>query len=516
MIKYPIGVQNFDEIILGDYTYVDKTSYVRSLVENGKIYFLGRPRRFGKSLLLSTMAAFFEGKRSLFKGLAIDKWDEWDWGEYPVLHIDLNAKDYTYKESLAERLNEYLRQYEETYQVIPPDNSLDGRFRAIIEKAYETTGRQVVVLIDEYDKPILDTLHDDSIKELHRDSLRAFYSVLKSSDKYLKFCFLTGVTKFGQLSIFSGLNNLNDISLVDEYAGICGITEDELHEYFEEGSEACAQDWGETIEDVYKNLKHYYDGYHFSRRLLDVYNPWSVLNAMAHKSLGYYWNASGGSMSFLYKLLVNNRIQLRDFDNMRCPMSMLQGVTTDVNNPIPVLYQAGYLTIKSFDARTLLYTLKYPNFEVATGFLEGLLPAYSGVSEYESSIAIIDFVSDVNGGDVEGFLERMQAFFAGFPYENALKTERDFQNVMYAVMAMMSLSVRLEQHSSRGSADMVIKTSDYVYIFEFKVNKSPEEALKQIEEKGYAEPFKKEHRKIIKVGVEFSTEARNITRWQIS
>lgn len=515
MIKYPIGVQDFETVINDDFIYVDKTMYIRSLVSAGRIYFLGRPRRFGKSLLLSTMHAFFEGKRELFKGLAIDEWDEWDWAEYPVIRIDLNAKDYTRPESLQERINEHLKQYEQMYDVETPDNSLDGRFRALIQKAYEVTGRRVVVLIDEYDKPILDTFHDDSMKDMHRDTLRAFYSVLKSVDQYLKFCFLTGVTKFGQLSIFSGLNNLQDISLQDEFAGICGITEAELHTYFDIGIRQCADHWECSLEDAYENLKYNYDGYHFSASLLDVYNPWSVLNAVKSRIINFYWNASGGPMTLIYNLLKAGRLSLWNFDDITCPIRTLQGINVSTNNSIALMYQSGYLTIKSYNREDNDFTLKFPNYEVKTGFLDGLLPAYSGVPEDFSTFEIGKLVADIRKGKIEEFLERMQAFFADFPYENALKTEKDFQNIMYCVTSLLGLLVQMEKHSSMGRADMIVETKEFVYIFEFKVDKSPEEALAQIEAKGYAERFAKDRRRLFKVGVEFSLASRNISRWQI-
>lgn len=515
MIKYPIGVQSFEKLIEGKYHYIDKTAYIRRLVEYGNIYFLGRPRRFGKSLLLSTLHAFFEGKRHLFKGLAIDRWEEWEWESYPVIHIDLNAKNYMLQNSLTERISRQLEEYEKEYRIIPPDSSLDGRLMGIIKTAYESTGRKVVVLIDEYDKPILDTLHDDSLKTMHRDSLRAFYSVLKSSDQYLKFCFLTGITKFGQLNIFSGLNNLHDISLSEDFSGICGITERELHDNFDEGVRACADKWKCDVDEAYATLKKFYDGYHFSAELLDVYNPWSLLYALRERSIGYYWNASGGTASFLYKLIEARKLPLSDLADVRCHLQALQGTRIDASEPIPVLYQTGYLTIKSYNPARQVFQLKYPNYEVEKGFIEGLLPLYTGAGEEYSNFAIDDFVDDVTAGDADGFLRRMKAFFADFPYENSLKTEKDFQSVMYCVAALMGLQVQVERHSALGSADLVIQTKDYVYIIEFKVDKSPDEALAQIESKGYAGPFASDPRTVVRIGVAFSLAMRNISEWKI-
>lgn len=513
-VRYPIGVQNFEKLRKSGDLYVDKTGYVRKLVESGGIYFLGRPRRFGKSLLLSTLQAFFEGKRELFKGLEIDSWEDWEWKEHSVIHIDLNAKDYTYKESLTERISEHLAKYEVKYGIEGPESSLDERFRVIIQEAYKTTGLGVVVLIDEYDKPILDTMHDDSLKDLHRNSLRAFYSSLKSCDHYLKFCFLTGVTKFGQLNIFSGLNNIKDISLWDEYAGICGISEVELHTYFNQGVIVCADKWGCSVDDAYMRLKRNYDGYHFSPCLLDIYNPWSVLNAIESGMIDMYWNSTGGGSAYIFRLLEAGKVTLSNLDNARVTLDMLKGTNVEITDAVPLLYQSGYLTIKSYDDSTLTAVLKYPNYEVEQGFVKGLLPAYSGVAASESMFAIYDFVNDVNNGDVDGFMERMQAFFEDFPFENAIKTEKQFQNIMYCIIRMMGLQTQVERHSARGSADMVIKTDRYVYVIEFKVDKSPEDALEQIERKGYASPYAKDPRELIKVGVEFSLEAHNITNWK--
>lgn len=513
-VRFSLGIQDFEKLRNVGARYVDKTDYIRKLVEGGSIYFLGRPRRFGKSLLLSTLHAFFEGKRELFKGLEIDGWNEWNWKGYPVIHIDLNAKDYTYEESLEERINEQLVPYEGKYGITTPATSLDERLRTLIESAYSISGDGVVVLIDEYDKPILDTMHDDSLKDMHRGRLRAFYSSLKSCDRYLKFCFLTGITKFGQLNIFSGLNNIEDISLWDEFAGVCGITEEELHSYFDSEVEKCAKAWHCTLPEAYETLKQNYDGYHFSPSLLDTYNPWSVLSAIKQRFIDTYWNQSGGGSSFIYKMLKNERISLTDLDDCTCTPDDLKGTMVDVHDAVPIMYQSGYLTIKSYDPSTREFTLKYPNYEVKRGFLHSLLPEFSGESQKRSYAAVREFVKDVNCGDVDGLLERMQTFFGDFPYENSLKTERHFQNIMYCVMAMMGLQTQIERHSARGSADMVIQTKDYVYVMEFKVDKSPMAALEQIDKKRYAAPFAKDPRTLFKVGVEFSLAERNIVGWE--
>lgn len=513
--NYPIGIQDFEKLRTFNNIYVDKTWYVQRLVEEGVIYFLSRPRRFGKSLLLSTLHAFFEGRRDLFKGLAIEGYKSWDWESYPVIHVDFNGESYDKEHSLESRLNEILNFYEEKYEIVDSTSSLAERFRAVITTAYKSTGKRVVILIDEYDKPILDTLHEDTLKGMHHSTLRAFYASLKGCDKYLRFCFLTGITRFGQLNIFSGLNNLNDISLDDRYAGICGITEPELHDYFQHGVEECAAKWGCTTEEAYTVLKDNYDGYHFSPSLEDVYNPWSVLCAVSKKMIDMYWNKTGGGSSFVYRLLEARKMPLKNLDNARVDIEDLQGTSTDATNTVAVLYQSGYLTIKSYDPKTLTFELKYPNYEVERGFLRGLLPAYSGMDTVSSKSTVDGLVKDLETGDIDGFMEKMQEFFEDFPFENSIGNEKSFQNIMYCISKLIGLQTQMERHSARGSADMVVQTPDYVYVMEFKVDKSPDAALRQIDEKGYALPFRSDARTVLKVGVEFSLEDRNIKRWKI-
>lgn len=516
-LRYPIGIQNFEKLRRGGDVYVDKTAYIRQLIEDGSIFFLGRPRRFGKSLLLSTMHSFFSGERDLFKDLDIYNWKEWEWKRYPVIHIDLNAKDYTHSESLYNRINMQLEAYEKLYDANSSDNSLDGRFITLIQRAYEVTGLKVVVLIDEYDKPILDTMHDDSTADLHRDTLRAFYSSLKSSDRYLKFVFLTGITKFGQLNIFSGLNNLRDISLSQKYAGICGITDEELHRYFHIGVTRCAESWNCSISEAYESLKQNYDGYHFSADAPDVYNPWSVLNSLDQMDLREYWNTSGGNTSFLHKLIEANKLQITDLNGIECTADMLYGDSLNISNPVAILYQSGYLTIKSFKREKLqiYYTLGYPNKEVERGFINVMLEAYSHVGKERTSLDIRKFIRDVETGDCEAFLSRINAFFADFPYDNALEVEKHFQNVMYCIIKLMGLEVDIEYHTSNGRIDMLIKTRKFIYIIEFKRDSTPDEALRQISQRGYDTPFSKDPRTIIHAGVVFSTSLRRISDFKI-
>lgn len=512
MIKYPIGIQNFEKLRKQGLLYIDKTKYIYRLVKTGEYFFLSRPRRFGKSLLLSTLQAFFEGKRELFKGLFIDSCDDISWEPHPVIYIDLNASKYTEDNALRDRLNTQLEEYEKTYGRNESTRTLEGRFMHIIKAAHEKTGRQVVVLIDEYDKPILDTLHIEERELEHRDMLSGFYSVLKSADRYLKFCLLTGITKFSHLNIFSGLNNLNNISLDEQFEAICGVTQTELLDNFGEGIDALARKEGVTFEEAVRILKENYDGYHFSTNLEDIYNPFSLINALSKSVIGSYWFATGTPSSLL-----------RRFVKLDIPVDRLNGIKANVlaledgggDNPITVLYQAGYLTIKSFDRRTRRYTLGFPNREVKESFFDCILPIYTDMNRGRSSNMLNDMTDALLDGEPDMFLKNLNALFAGFPYETALDTERHFHNVFYTVVTLLGYMVDTEHHTSDGSIDLLVRTDEYIYIFEFKINQSPAVALAQIEEKGYAAPFAADTRRLFRVGVGFSTAERRLSGWEI-
>ena len=367
---YPIGIQNFESIRQGGYIYVDKTELIYQLASTGKYYFLSRPRRFGKSLLVSTMEAYFQGKKELFKGLAIENLEK-DWTEYPVLHLDLSGVTYSDENILNEKMESTLSQWEQKYG-IANTFTVDGiRFENIIKTAYEKTGKPVVILIDEYDKPLLDSAGNESLREAFRSRLQGFYSVMKSQDGKLRFGFLTGVTKLGKLSIFSGLNNLNDISMNFRYADICGISEKDLHAYFDESVREMAEANGISQEECYAKLKDYYDGYHFCEESEDIYNPFSLLNALNGQRFRDYWYETG-TPTFVVKALRSGKFNLEDLTLEGVPVSALGGVNADDSDPVPVLYQSGYLTIQSYDERWQSYTLKYPNKEVERGFMECL------------------------------------------------------------------------------------------------------------------------------------------------
>ena len=511
---YPIGIQNFESIRQGGYVYVDKTHLIHQLATTGKYYFLSRPRRFGKSLLVSTMEAYFQGKKDLFKGLAIEKLEK-DWTEYPVLHLDLSGVTYTDENVLNEKMENTLSQWEQTYG-IANTFTVDGiRFENIIKTAYSQTGKPVVILIDEYDKPLLDTAGNEPLREAIRSRLQGFYSVMKSQDGKIRFGFLTGITKLGKLSIFSGLNNLNDISMDYRYADICGISEKDLHAYFDESVQEMAEANKMSKEECYARLKEYYDGYHFCEDSEDIYNPFSLLSALNGKRFRDYWYETG-TPTFVVKALQRGQFNLEGLTLEGVPAFVLGGVNADDSDPVPVLYQSGYLTIQSYDNQTQEYTLKYPNQEVERGFMQGLANIFVPSARYNSPFAVRKFAEDFKKGDTESLMKRFEAFFADADYEIVGDAELYFQNTMYVMCKLMGQYTQVERHTSNGRMDIVVQTDKYVYIMELKMDASADEALQQIEEKGYAKPFAADPRKLFRIGVGFSSETRRIKEWKMA
>ena len=512
-MNYPIGVQDFEKLRKGGFVYVDKTRQIYEIVTHGNCYFLGRPRRFGKSLLLSTIEAYFLGKKELFNGLAIEKLEK-EWTEYPVLHLDLNTGKYDNEESLDEVLNIMLNEWEKAYGKSSDEISLGMRFYGIVQRAYQQTGRQVVILVDEYDKPLVNTFDNTELQDKYRSQLKAFYSVLKTQDRYIRFAFLTGVTKFGKVSVFSDLNNLKDISMSETYSDICGITERELHTYFSEAIKEMAQKNGITFEDACAQLKEKYDGYHFSPDSDGVYNPFSLLNALDDLKLGDFWFETG-TPTFLVQLLQDCDYDLNSLQQGEIMAEDISKVDTVEGNPIPMLYQSGYLTINGYDKRFGTYILDFPNKEVENGFIKSILPYYVKNRSGNSKLIVTQFVKDVRRGDPEAFLNRLQTFFEDADYRVAGKKEIYFQNVMFIIFKMMGFYTKVERATARGRIDVVIKTKDYIYIIECKLDGSADEALRQIEEKGYAKPYATDPRKLFKIGINFSSEIRGISEWRI-
>ena len=509
--KLPIGIQSFEFLRSEGYLYVDKTELVYRLVTKGKPYFLSRPRRFGKSLLLSTLEAYFKGKKELFEGLAIEKLEQ-NWFEYPVLHLSLNAEKYDSRERLERMLELQLESWEEMYGVDKGTMTYSGRFITIIRRAYEQTGRRVVVLVDEYDKPMLQAIGNEELQKYFRNTLKPFYGVLKSKDGCIKLGFLTGVTKFGKISIFSDLNNLIDISMDEQYVELCGITEKEIHDNMEEDLYILADKQKMTYEEVCTELKECYDGYHFVEDSIGIYNPFSLLNTFYKMKFGSYWFETG-TPTYLVELLKKSNYNLQHITHEETDADVLNSIDSTSRNPIPVIYQSGYLTIKGFDNRFGIYRLGFPNREVEEGFIKYLLPFYTNIDVIESPFQIRQFVDEVEHGDCNAFFRRLQSFFADTPYELIRDLELHYQNVLFIVFKLIGFYVKAEYHTSQGRIDLVLQTDHYVYIMEFKLEGTAEEALRQINDKHYAQAFASDKRTIFKIGVNFSNETRNIEKW---
>lgn len=511
-MKYPIGIQDFEKLRTNGYSYVDKSRFVYKLATEGEYYFLSRPRRFGKSLFLSTLEAYFQGKKELFEGLAIYDLER-DWKKYPIFHIDLNTANFREKDSLYMVLNDYLTTWESKYGVRESEATLALRFKGVIARAAEKEGCGVVILIDEYDKPILQTLRDPELQAEHRAQLKAFYSVLKTQDRYIKFAFLTGVTKFGKVSVFSDLNNLTDISMDHRYISICGMTEEELLTNFKEGISELAEANGDTEEATIAKLKARYDGYHFEENTVGIYNPFSVLNTLSRLRYKDYWFETG-TPTFLVDLMKMHNYRLPDMTKERVSDDVINSVDSLSTNPIPVIYQSGYLTIKGYDERFKKYLLGFPNREVEEGFLNFLLPLYTSAGN-NSPFLVDEFVQDVESGNPERFMQRMKAFFADTSYQVVGNAELYFQNAMYLVFKIMGFYTQVERPTSDGRIDAIIQTPNYIYVIECKLDRTADEAIKQIENNGYAEPFLMDKRKLYKIGVSFSSETRGVAEYKI-
>ena len=516
--KLPVGVQSFEILRKENFLYVDKTEFVYKLAAEGRQYFLSRPRRFGKSLLLSTMRAYFEGKKELFTDLKIAGLEQ-DWIKYPVFYFDFNQNKYESSFDLAAVLDVHLSKWEEIYGKNPniAKENLPSRFNVLLEAAHKKTGLGVVVLVDEYDKSLLES--DGDALEKSRSLFKGFFGNLKSCDEHLRFVFITGVTKFSKVSIFSDLNQLNDISFDEDFASICGITQNELESIFDSEIQKMANRFSLSYEVCLSELKRMYDGYRFHPNGEGLYNPFSLINAFFKKEFGTYW-FSTGTPTFLLKKLKESDFDPRNFstDELCATQLALQDYRTDNPNPVPLFYQTGYLTIKSYDSIYQEYHLGYPNDEVRYSFLECLVPYFTKATQDSSSLCVSQFCKDVQGGEIDSVMTRFKSLFAKLPYSSKTDDtviEQNFQNVIYIVFVLMGHFVDVEQHYSLGRADCVVQADNYVYIFEFKRDKSADEALRQIEEKQYAAPFASDNRKIFKVGVNFDSKEKNISEWKV-
>ena len=509
---YPIGIQNFEKIRTDGYFYIDKTALIYQMVKTGSYYFLSRPRRFGKSLLISTLEAYFLGKKELFEGLAIEKLEK-DWTVYPIFHMDLNTEKYDTRESLDSILNFTLEKWEQQYGTAPSETTFALRFRGLIERAYKQTGQRVVILIDEYDKPMLQAIGNEELQKEFRNTMKAFYSVLKTMDGCIQFAFLTGVTKFGKVSVFSDLNNLDDISMRNQYIDICGVSEKELHDNLEIELHELADIKGVSYHEICDKLREYYDGYHFTHNSIGIYNPFSLLNTFKYKEFGSYWFETG-TPTYLVELLKKHHYDLRRMAHEETSISVLNSIDSASDNPIPVIYQSGYLTIKGYDEEFGIYSLGFPNREVEEGFIKFLLPFYANTNAVESEFEIQKFVREIRIGDYDSFFRRLRSFFADTPYELIRDLELHYQNVLFIVFKLVGFYVKAEYHTSEGRIDLVLQTDKFVYVIEFKLDGTAEDALRQINEKHYALPFEAGgNRRLFKIGVNFNAKMRNIEKW---
>ena len=494
-MKYPIGVQNFEKIRRDGYLYIDKTELVYKLVSE------------------STLEAYFQGKKELFCGLAMERLEK-EWTARPVLHLDLNARQYENADSLRQELNKHLELWEAAYNSPYGDRALEERFYHVIRLAHEQTGHRVAILVDEYDKPLLQAIGNKPLQEEYRSLLKPFYGVLKTMDGHIRFAMLTGVTKFGKVSVFSDLNNLEDISMLPQYVSICGLTESEIHQYMEEGIQNLADTQHLTYDGTCRKLEELYDGYHFTPGSEGIYNPFSILRAMNSGVFASYWFETG-TPTYLVTLLKQGKCDLSEMASAVTDVETLDSVYGD-DEPIPVIYQSGYLTIKGYDPRFELYTLGFPNKEVEEGFMKFLVPYYTPIRKSAATFEIKQFVMDIRSGNVDSFMTRLQSFMADTPYELIRDQELHYQNVMFIVSKLLGFYVQAEYRTSQGRIDLLLQSDKYVYIMEFKLEGSAEEALKQIDERGYAAPFASDSRKVLKIGVNFSAQTRNIERWIVS
>ncbi len=527
-MKFPIGIQTFEQIIDDGYVYVDKTALIHELVHSGKIYFLSRPRRFGKSLLVSTLKAYFQGKKEYFKGLAIDSLEK-DWAEYPVFHMDFNGDDFTKPGTLEQKIEGYVSNWESVYGNNPLWTTVGDRFAHVLSQAHRKYGRRCVVLIDEYNKPILDVLdtgirtkagdEEMLLEERNREVLKGFYSVFKAADADLQFVLLTGVTKFSQVSMFSGFNQPADISMDARYETLCGITQDELEQYFAEPIRDMAKKYGEDEGAMKEQLKQHYDGYHFSTGMTDVYNPFSLLNAFAQQEIQDYWFRSG-TPSYLIRLMNHTDENLDELTGKYYEPQEFIDYKADVEKPLPMIYQSGYLTIKDYRLKRGTFLLDFPNNEVKKGLVtlvaaDYLKPKNESVGSWIQQV--IDALEDGNTGDLR---KLFTSFLASIPYtmrrkQDEVERERYFHYTFYLIFRMISVyTVYTEKQQSEGRVDCIVETDGYVYIFEFKLDGTADEALRQIEEKGYARPYEADPRQVFRIGAGFSSQTGTVSDWE--
>ena len=512
--KYPVGIQTFEEIREKGYLYIDKTKYIVDFREKGMKYvFLSRPRRFGKSLFASTLQAYFEGRKELFEGLAIADYEK-DWVKHPVFHFDLSGAKHMTIEQLERYLADMLEEQETIWGYKTHQVDANLRLKDLVKKAYEKTGEKAVVIIDEYDAPLLDVVHEKENLQPLRRIMQNFYSPLKMLDPYLEFTFITGITKFPQSSIFSGLNNLDNISLFDQYSAICGISKTELTTQMKPDIEAMGEALNMTYEECLKELTQFYDGYHFSKNSEDIFNPFSLVKALNARDIAPYWFGSG-TPSFLLKLLDQYHVNLSTLESQEAVLSSFDQSTEEMTDALPLLYQSGYLTIKKYEPMFQEYTLGIPNKEVRDGLLNSLIPHYVNPRRSDNNAFLLGFCKAVYRNDIEAALEHMRTYMATIPYDLENHSEKHYQTIFYLMFSFLNIYIRTEVKSAIGRADAVMHMPDTIYVFELKVDKSADEALAQIDEKGYMLPYHAEGKRLVKIGISFDSTQRTIRDWKI-
>ncbi|WP_291593802.1 ATP-binding protein [Bacteroides sp.] len=511
---YPIGIQTFSNIREGNYLYIDKTEYVyRMTHSSAKYMFLSRPRRFGKSLLTSTLHSYFSGRKELFRGLAMDKLEK-EWAEYPVLHFDLSMAKHVDKDRLERLLDFMLSEYERTFGIEVEGGDANLRLTNLIKRVYEQTGKKVVVLIDEYDAPLLDVMHERENLGVLRNIMRNFYSPLKACDPYLRYVFLTGITKFSQLSIFSELNNIKNISMDEPYAAICGITQDEMLIQMKDDIDQLARKMDIAFDEVVVKLKENYDGYHFTYPSPDVYNPFSLLNAFADGKFNSYWFGSG-TPTYLIKMLDKFNVEPSEIGCKQAKAFAFDAPTETMTTITPLLYQSGYITIKDYDKELDIYTLDIPNKEVRLGLMESLLPHYVANNAEEANTMVAYLSRDIRNGDMDAAMRRLQAFLSTIPQCDNTKYEGHYQQMFYIIFSLLNFYVDVEVRTPRGRVDMVLRTKTTLYVMELKLDKSVGEAMEQIDLKNYPERFALCGLPVVKIAVNFDSERCTIGEWKI-
>lgn len=514
--RYPVGIQTFKDIIEGNYLYIDKTDLIYELYHHYKCVFLSRPRRFGKSLLVSTLKEYFSGNKELFTGLKISELEK-DWIEYPVLNFNMSSLKRETVEEIKQGMGVKLDEYEARYGITEKALNINDRLTILIKKAHEKTGRKVVILIDEYDAPLLNVLYEDNMNDV-RQTMRSFYSPIKDCDEHIQFAFMTGITKFSQLSIFSELNNLAKISMDDDYSAICGVTQTEIDTCMKEDIEKLAEKLGQSYEETHTQLKQMYDGYHFSKNSEDIYNPFSLLSCFAARDIKNYWFDSA-TPSFLIKAMKKFNFRINETENLECASTQFDVSATDLESAIPLLYQSGYLTIKRYEPRFKKYVLNMPNDEVRYGLMESLIPSVFYNYDQKNDFWIDKFVTDLEKGNIEAFMERLEALVMSVPYATGdkaeLVTEQSVQNAFFLIFNLMGQFTRAEVHTLKGRSDCIVETPDTVYLFEFKLSKNgtAAQALEQIDDKSYACSYAPSDKKIVKLGVAFDSANRSFDQY---